>query len=183
MTMHLINIPTQIVLTMQRNTDVIWKTRRTLVSASTWHRSVHQHWALIRFAQRQTIHWSKALAIGSQVSLPWIIGSALNYYIILIRSQLKCVVFFFIRKIILQQSPSIDESGHIVWQLVVALFVSWVLVYLILFLGVKVSGKVVYFTALFPYVILIILGIRGWILPGAGKHRNFNTLKFISFLC
>ena len=92
------------------------------------------------------------------------------------------MLYFFIRKIILQQSPSIDESGHIVWQLVVALFVSWIIVYLILFLGVKVSGKVVYFTALFPYVILIILGIRGWILPGAGKRKNVNTIKFIAIL-
>ena len=37
----------------------------------------------------------------------------------------------------------------------------------------KVSGKLVYFTALFPYVILLILGINGWRLPGAGLGIKF----------
>lgn len=77
------------------------------------------------------------------------------------------------QKIILQQSESIDASGTLVWQLVVALLVSWIIVYLILFLGVKVSGKVVWFTATFPYLILVILGIRGWILPGADIGIRF----------
>ena len=37
----------------------------------------------------------------------------------------------------------------------------------------KVAGKLVYFTALFPYVVLLILGIRGWLLPGAADGIKY----------
>ena len=46
-------------------------------------------------------------------------------------------------------------------ELLVALIVAWVLVYFCLWKGIKSSGKVVYFTATFPYVVLVILLIRG----------------------
>lgn len=51
--------------------------------------------------------------------------------------------------------------------------------------GIKVSGKLVYFTCLFPYVVLLILGIRGWLLEGAGIgikyyiYPDFSKLKDI----
>ena len=73
----------------------------------------------------------------------------------------------------MQKTPGLENSGELVWQLCLALFVAWVLVFLCIFKGIKSSGKVVYFTALFPYVVLLILGIKGWTLEGAGKGISF----------
>jgi len=41
------------------------------------------------------------------------------------------------------------------------------MIFLSLVKGVRSSGKVAYFTAIFPYVVLFILLIRGVTLPGA----------------
>ncbi|XP_039605172.1 sodium- and chloride-dependent glycine transporter 2 isoform X2 [Polypterus senegalus] len=69
---------------------------------------------------------------------------------------------------VLHISKGIEYPGDIRWPLALCLFLAWVIVYASLAKGIKSSGKVVYFTATFPYVVLIILLIRGVTLPGAG---------------
>lgn len=75
---------------------------------------------------------------------------------------------FILSNVVLQKSDDIGELNGLVWQLVVSLFAAWIVCFLCLFRGVKLSGKIVYFTALFPYLVLLILGIRALFLDGAG---------------
>lgn len=70
---------------------------------------------------------------------------------------------------VLGTSSGIEETGGIRLSLALSLLGAWIIVFLCLCKGVKSSGKVVYFTALFPYVVLVILFVRGVTLPGASN--------------
>lgn len=69
------------------------------------------------------------------------------------------------------------DIGEMRWELVGCLALAWLLVAGCLAKGVKSSGKVVYFTALFPYLVLIILLVRGATLEGAYKGIEYYLLK------
>uniref|UniRef100_A0A8C0GFJ6 Sodium- and chloride-dependent glycine transporter 1 n=1 Tax=Chelonoidis abingdonii TaxID=106734 RepID=A0A8C0GFJ6_CHEAB len=71
------------------------------------------------------------------------------------------------RRYVLKLSDDIGNLGEVQLPLLGCLGISWVVVFLCLFKGVKSSGKVVYFTATFPYVVLTILFVRGITLEGA----------------
>ncbi|XP_049616835.1 sodium- and chloride-dependent GABA transporter 2 [Syngnathus scovelli] len=73
----------------------------------------------------------------------------------------------------LRISPGIDHMGSLNWDLVLCLFIAWVMCYFCIWKGVKSTGKVVYFTATFPYLMLIVLLVRGLTLPGAGIGIQF----------
>ncbi|MEE6505811.1 hypothetical protein FKM82_005658 [Ascaphus truei] len=68
---------------------------------------------------------------------------------------------------VLRISSGLDDVGSINWELLLCLLACWVLVYFCVWKGVKSTGKIVYFTATFPYVVLLILLVRGAMLPGA----------------
>ena len=68
----------------------------------------------------------------------------------------------------LQQAKNIDDGiGAPEWRLALCLLFSWIIVAFILMKGVASSGKAAYFTAIFPYVVLVTLLIRGVTLEGA----------------
>ncbi|KAK2554953.1 Sodium- and chloride-dependent GABA transporter 1 [Acropora cervicornis] len=73
----------------------------------------------------------------------------------------------FWERYILTVSSGIDEPGEIRLPLAASLLVAWIAVYFCLYKGIKSSGKVAYFTATFPYIVLLALLVRGTTLPGA----------------
>ncbi|XP_003451768.1 sodium- and chloride-dependent GABA transporter ine isoform X1 [Oreochromis niloticus] len=68
---------------------------------------------------------------------------------------------------LLEKTRGIEDLGGLRWELFGCLVLVWVIVYLCIFKGVKSTGKVVYFTVVFPYFILFALLINNVQLPGA----------------
>nr|KAG5696890.1 hypothetical protein BaRGS_035300 [Batillaria attramentaria] len=79
---------------------------------------------------------------------------------------------FYIERV-LERTSGIEDQGTIRWQLLLILLGCWVLIYLCIWKGPKSTGKVVYFTATFPYVVLVILLVRGLTLPGSENGIRF----------
>ena len=73
------------------------------------------------------------------------------------------------------------EAWELVWQIIVCLGLAWTIVFFVIIRGIKSSGKVAIFAALFPYVILVALFIRGVTLEGAFDGVYFLATKIASY--
>ncbi|KAG7267303.1 hypothetical protein CRUP_000301 [Coryphaenoides rupestris] len=74
---------------------------------------------------------------------------------------------------VLSISTGIEDPGSVKWDLALCLLAVWVICFFCIWKGVKSTGKVVYITATFPFVMLIILLVRGVTLPGASEGIKF----------
>ncbi|BHF68748.1 hypothetical protein SprV_0301178900 [Sparganum proliferum] len=74
---------------------------------------------------------------------------------------------------VLEVSPDISVFGGINWKLFACMLVAWVATFLCLMKGIRTTGKVVYVTALLPYVFLTAILIRGVTLPGSWLGLQF----------
>ncbi|XP_069945488.1 sodium- and chloride-dependent GABA transporter 1-like isoform X1 [Cherax quadricarinatus] len=89
----------------------------------------------------------------------------------------------FFHNYILEITGGITELGGFTWPVMAATVFIWVFVFLCVFKGIKVFGKVVWFTATFPFVMLFVMLIRGLTLPGAWNgiyfyiYPDFEKLK------
>ncbi|XP_057677500.1 sodium-dependent dopamine transporter [Corythoichthys intestinalis] len=79
----------------------------------------------------------------------------------------------FFKYKMLQQTGRVEDAGVIRWELCLLLLLAWILIYLCIFKGTKSTGKVVYITALLPYVILFALLVNNVQLPGAMQGITF----------
>ncbi|OXB84508.1 UNVERIFIED_CONTAM: hypothetical protein H355_010935 [Colinus virginianus] len=78
----------------------------------------------------------------------------------------SATTYFWYREA-LDISNSISESGGLNWKMTLCLLVAWSLVGLAMIKGIQSSGKVMYFSSLFPYVVLVCFLVRGLLLRGA----------------
>ncbi|KAK9503037.1 hypothetical protein O3M35_011690 [Rhynocoris fuscipes] len=115
-------------------------------------------WCLFYFVQsfQAELPWSecpnKYYANGSYVPEPECVTSTPTQY--------------FWYRTTLMASEDINTPQAFNWKIAFALVIAWILVYMCMIKGIASSGKVVYVTATFPYIVLIIFFFRGVTLPG-----------------
>lgn len=73
----------------------------------------------------------------------------------------------------LHMSKGLEDLGAIKWDMALCLLAVYVICYFSLWKGISTSGKVVWFTALFPYAVLLILLVRGITLPGSAEGIKY----------
>uniref|UniRef100_A0A2K5F4W9 Transporter n=1 Tax=Aotus nancymaae TaxID=37293 RepID=A0A2K5F4W9_AOTNA len=81
---------------------------------------------------------------------------------------------FYTRHVLqIHRSKGLQDLGGISWQLALCIMLIFTVIYFSIWKGVKTSGKVVWVTATFPYIILSVLLVRGATLPGAWRGVLF----------
>ncbi|CAL8305100.1 unnamed protein product [Lota lota] len=87
--------------------------------------------------------------------------------------------YFWYRKA-LDITDSIEETGQFNVSLTCCLLAAWTIVCLGMFKGIKTSAKVMYFSSIFPYVVLFCFLVRGLLLDGAREgivHMFYPKLE------
>uniref|UniRef100_A0A3B3DVV2 Transporter n=1 Tax=Oryzias melastigma TaxID=30732 RepID=A0A3B3DVV2_ORYME len=78
----------------------------------------------------------------------------------------SATTYFWYRQA-LNITSTIDDTGGLNWKMTLSLLVAWIMVCLAVIKGIQSSGKVMYFSSLFPYVVLFCFLVRGLLMKGA----------------
>ena len=112
--------------------------------------------------------------------------SSSKYYVMLLcirMSEMSVSQFFLCSLRVLKINEGIEYGlGAMNWEMVAALFGGWFLVYMIVWRGLHQSGYIIWFTALFPYTVMLTLLVKALTLPGAidGLRAYVNVSKSLS---
>ncbi|KAM3609479.1 uncharacterized protein V6R79_015560 [Siganus canaliculatus] len=115
-------------------------------------------WSLFYFSQ------------SFQQPLPWhecpLIKNKTTTYVVPECEKSSATTYYWYREA-LDISNSISEGGGLNWKMTVCLLAAWSMVCLAMIKGIQSSGKVMYFSSLFPYVVLICFLVRALLLNGS----------------
>ncbi|KAE8628201.1 hypothetical protein XENTR_v10007387 [Xenopus tropicalis] len=129
--------------------------------------------ALVSLYYNVIIAWTfYYLGQSFQSPLPWSCDSAL--YSQLCQngtsngSQFSATEAFWNEKVLgVTHSSGLGDPGPVGWELALCLLAAWFIIFLCMLKGIHSSGKIVYFTATFPYFVMVVLIIRGATLEGS----------------
>lgn len=108
-----------------------------------------------------------AVAFGVVTYYAVVMSWSLNYFFHSFSLSWGDIPSTFFNDLILERTASPLDWGGINILTLTFLVVVWIAIYYSIYHGVKTVGKVVYFTVILPWIILIVLLIRGVTLPGA----------------
>ncbi|XP_051790104.1 sodium-dependent neutral amino acid transporter B(0)AT2 [Erpetoichthys calabaricus] len=121
------------------------------------------------------IAWSLFyLGNSFQYSLPWesCPSMANSSNLVPECTQSSPTTYFWYRQA-LDITDSIEDTGSFNPIMIGCLFAAWVIVCLAMIKGIKSSGKVMYFSSVFPYVVLFCFLVRGLLLEGAADGIRY----------
>ncbi|XP_041794918.1 sodium-dependent neutral amino acid transporter B(0)AT2 [Chelmon rostratus] len=115
-------------------------------------------WSLFYFSQsfQQPLPWHECPLVKNKTST----------YVVPECEKSSATTYYWYREA-LNISDSISEGGGLNWKMTVCLLAAWSIVCLAMIKGIQSSGKVMYFSSLFPYVVLICFLVRALLLKGS----------------
>ncbi|TNN19403.1 Sodium-dependent dopamine transporter [Schistosoma japonicum] len=122
--------------------------------------------------------------INNDSDLTWGNVSMQNNYSFVGNKTFPVEEFFSNQVLGRTKDTNVENPGKIQWQVLMCFVAVMIICYFSLWKGIHTSGKVVWFTALFPYVVLMMFLFRGITLPGStnGIYHyiwpNIEKLKY-----
>ncbi len=125
-----------------------------------------------------------ALLIGFGIATYYavIMGWAFNYlgYSFNMAWGDNTQAFFFEQFLKISESPM--QLGSVQWMIALGLILTWIAIVASIWKGAKTVGKVVYFTVIIPWLILLVFVARGLTLPGALEGLKYYLTPNFSAL-